>query len=105
LYIIFTDLEIQMAQAIVRKGIDATKGHSGFPPTTAVEASTDVFINKVGAVRMGDSYAPHCNSGCHVGKAMSTSTVFINNKPVHRMGDDLSCGDKAVVGSPNVFAG
>lgn len=94
-----------MAQAIIRKGVDKTKGHSGFPPTSAVRSSTNVFINGIGAVRAGDDYAPHCNSGCHVGKALSSSTVFVNNKPVHRKGDDLSCGDKAIAGSPNVYAG
>lgn len=94
-----------MGQAIIRKGVDATKGHSGFPPTTAIQASTNVFINNIGAVRQGDQYAVHCNSSCHQGKAMSSSTVFVNNKPVHRKGDKLSCGDQAIAGSPNVFAG
>ena len=32
------------------------------------------------------------------------TTVFVNNKPVIRVGDKTQCGDPAVGSSPNVYA-
>lgn len=36
-----------------------TVGHAGFPPSPAVEGSSDVFVEMTGVVRAGDAYAPH----------------------------------------------
>tara|TARA_Y100001963_G_C6782393_1_gene450699 strand:+ start:2996 stop:3280 length:285 start_codon:yes stop_codon:yes gene_type:complete len=94
-----------MGQSVIRKFADKSKGHKGFPPTHAKQASTDVFANGLGLVRLGDEYEKHCNSGCHKGKALSSSTVFVNGRPVHRRGDKTDCDDTAIAGSPNVFAG
>ena len=93
-----------MAQSIMRLG-DQSKGH-GYPPTPSIQASTDVLVNGIGAVRSGDKYAVHClGSSCHQGTAISGSTVLVNGKPVHRTNDPLSCGDTAGMGSPTVKAG
>ncbi|WP_322979008.1 PAAR domain-containing protein [Pseudomonas sp. C11] len=32
-------------------------------------------------------------------------TVFVNSKPIGRIGDPLACGSSVAAGSPNVFAG
>jgi uncharacterized Zn-binding protein involved in type VI secretion len=42
--------------------------------------------------------------GCHDGVASSGSpNVFVNGKPVCRIGDAISCGDTMATGSENVF--
>ena len=95
-----------MGQSIMRLG-DKSTGHSpGFPPTPSILASTNVMVNKRGAVRSGDKYQIHClGPSCHVGNAISSSTVRVNGKPVHRTGDQITCGDFAGMGSTNVKAG
>ncbi len=83
-------------------------GHDACPPTALVTASGDVIINRKGAGRVGDTYAPH---GCdvhpsHAGAiASGSSTVFINGKSAARIGDSVSCGGSVAQGSPNVFIG
>lgn len=95
-----------MGQSIMRLG-DKSLGHSpGFPPTPSIKASTDVMVNGKGAVRVGDKYQIHCSgSSCHIGSALSGSTVKVNGLSVHRTGDPIDCGDKAGIGSPTVKAG
>lgn len=95
-----------MGQPIMRLG-DKSTGHApGYPPTPSLVASTNVKVNGLGAVRMGDKYQIHCfGSSCHVGAAVSSSSVYVNKKPVHRTGDPIDCGDTAGIGSTNVKAG
>lgn len=93
-----------MGQNIVRLG-DKSTGHGAWGPNVPVKASTNVFVNGIGAVRLGDDYAPHKGPSTHPEKALSGATVFVNGKPVHRTGDPCSCGDTAGMGSANVFAG
>ena len=83
---------------IARMGIDAAGG-------AAVTGSTDVFINGVGAVRIGDVIAGHGDSP-HTTNQMTTgsATVFVNGIPVCRQGDVAQCGH-AISGSLNVSAG
>lgn len=94
-----------MGKQVTRLG-DQTAGH-GFPPVPSIKASTNVFAEKKGVVRVGDSYAVHCfNSSCHAGTAATGSrTVFVNGKQVHRVGDKNSCGDTVAQGASTVFAG
>lgn len=92
---------------ITRLG-DMTAGHDGFPPRPSIEASEDVFVEGIGAVRVGDAYAIHCNSTptCHDGRlAEGSSTVFVNGKPVGRVGDPVDCGDTVAFGATTVFCG
>ena len=56
-----------MGQPAVRKGVDKTKGHGKCKPVVAVQASDNVFINGIPAVRQGDAFKPHCK---HKGKAV-----------------------------------
>lgn len=93
-----------MGNPVFRQG-DKTIGHPPFPPTTAQQFSSDVFIDGKPAVRQGDKFVKHCGSGCHVGMATGSSTVFVNGKPLTRTGDKVTCGDKAGKGSSTVFAG
>lgn len=93
--------------AITRLG-DADTGHDACPPTSLVSASSNVFINGIGAGRVGDSYAPHsCPAhSAHSGViASGSSTVFINSRPAGRVGDSVSCGGSIAAGSGNVFVG
>ena len=96
-----------MGQAVCRKG-DSSTGHSGFYPRPNDQGSSDVFINGIGAHRQCDHWVVHCNPTpvCHDGVLSGGSgTVFVNGKPLGRVGDDISCGDVVATGSPNVFAG
>ena len=70
-----------MAQAAVRLG-DQCTGHGCFPPRVNIEASGNVFINSIGAHRVGDGWAVHCcGPVCHGGsQATGSSTVFVNGK-------------------------
>jgi uncharacterized Zn-binding protein involved in type VI secretion len=92
--------------AISRLG-DLTAGHDSFPPRPSDEASSDVFINGIGAVRIGDHFVTHCNPfTCHDGvDSAGSSTVFINGRAAARIRDSISCGDIIAAGSPSVFAG
>lgn len=91
-----------MGQPAVRKGVDKTKGHGKCKPVVAVQASDNVFINGIPAVRQGDAFKPHCK---HKGKAVGGGTVYINGKLAQRVGDKLTCGDTSAQGSSNVFMG
>jgi uncharacterized Zn-binding protein involved in type VI secretion len=91
--------------AVTRLG-DLCTGHGGWPPRPNNQASPDVFVNNIAVHRQGDSWAIHCNSSCHGGVTSSgSSTVFVNNKQIARIGDPVSCGSTIAQGSPNVFAG
>ena len=93
--------------AVARLG-DRCTGHGDFPARANVSASTDVLINGKGAHRQGDAWSSHCNPipVCH-GSTLSggCSTVFVNGKPLGRVGDSVACGGSVASGSPDVFAG
>ena len=89
---------------------DMSTGHPHcYPATPAVEASTDVFVNGKGLVRIGDTWASHGACSDHSPHSGSSSggsaTVFINGKGAVRIGDDISCGDTVAEGSSSVFIG
>lgn len=95
-----------MGSPVARIG-DNSAGHGGFPARPTAVGSADVFVNGLGAHRLGDAWPTHCNgSSCHGGVTASGSpTVFVNGKALARVGDPISCGDTIGEGSPNVFAG
>jgi uncharacterized Zn-binding protein involved in type VI secretion len=86
---------------------DVCTGHDCFPPRVNDEASDNVFINGIGAHRVGDHWITHCCTIiCHDGEAAEgSSTVFINGKAAVRIGDMISCGSASAQGSPSVFFG
>lgn len=85
---------------------DITEGHC-FPPRGSDTASSDVLVNGIPVVTVGDHYPAHtCGTETHDGVlAAGSSSVFVNGKPVGRVGDPVSCGDKVAQGSPDVIVG
>ena len=93
--------------SVVRIG-DSCTGHGGFPPRVNDFGSSDVFINGIGAHRVGDHWVTHCNPApsCHDSTLSSgSSTVFVNGQALGRIGDSIGCGSVCADGSNNVFAG
>lgn len=93
--------------AVTRIG-DPCSGHGAFPPRPSTSGSGNVFINGIGAVTVGDSYAVHCDPTptCHPGAlAGGSGGVMVNGKALGRIGDPVACGSVVAVGSSNVFAG
>lgn len=87
----------------VRLG-DKTIGHGCWPPTPLAGASSNVIINGIGAVRLGDNIIPHCCIICHDGiQASGSSNTYVNSLAMARVGDSISCGDSNAEGSPNVI--
>lgn len=75
----------------------------------AINGSTNVFINGLGALRVGDKGTHTGCCGSNEWKCSEGSlTVFINGKPAVRVGDTTThCGGKGVIisGSENVLIG
>lgn len=91
---------------------DKCTGHDCFPPRKSISGSSNVFINGIPALRVGDSFEVHCCTcddmphGCHDGILESgSSSIYVNGKPLGRIGDPVSCGSTVATGSGNVFAG
>lgn len=95
-----------MSQGALRL-YDVCSGHGCYASRTNISASLNVFINFRGAHRWGDVWAPHsCSGETHSGVLVGGSmTVFVNGRPLGRMGDAISCGSVAITGSLNVFSG
>jgi uncharacterized Zn-binding protein involved in type VI secretion len=75
----------------------------------AIIGSPDCMVNKLPALRVGDTgmHAICCGPNTW-SAAKGSSTVFINNKAAHRQGDeDTHCGGsgKLIAGSTNVVTG
>ena len=93
--------------AVVRLN-DTCTGHEDYPSRKNSEASVNVFVNNRGAHRVGDGWEVHCNliPECHSGVTSSgSSSVFVNDCALARIGDSVSCGSSCATGSDNVFAG
>lgn len=87
---------------------DNDSGHDKCPSRSLSSGSSNVFINKKGAGRVGDSYPVHsCDDHPpHSGAiASGSSSVFINGRKAGRVGDAVSCGGSVAQGSSNVFIG
>ena len=98
---------------VTRKDDVTTTGHGCSATTTVVGPSENVFCNTRGVERKGDPAAPHTipNSAtppvCVPHSAVinvGSSTVFVNNKAIARVGDSADAG-AITTGSSNVFAG
>lgn len=93
--------------AVTRLG-DGCTGHGSWPPRVNDSASEDVFVNGIGAHRQTDHWVTHCNPvpSCHDSTLSSgSSSVFVNDLQLGRIGDPIGCGSAVAAGSPNVFAG
>jgi len=85
---------------------DICTGHDCHPPRPVVECSTNVFIEKRGAVNASHMWSIHgCEGEAHPGTGAGTSTVNINGAPAMRVGDPLNCGSFCMTGANTVFIG
>ena len=92
-----------MARA-ARRG-DLSTGNDTCPTRPAKEGSPDVTFNDQAALREGDALVPHrcAIHGPGAGKsAGGSSTVFVNDRAVTRVGDDVDCGGQISTGSADV---
>lgn len=93
--------------AVTRLGVDASAGHCFNPRVTDSAGQSSVFVNGILGTVVGAHYPIHtCGKSSHDGVASAgSSSVFFGGKAVHRISDQISCGDISASGSPNVFAG
>lgn len=96
--------------AVSRIGDTIDTGHGCDGTTTLTGPSGDVFTNNIGTERQGDPTVSHRISGrnCSVSHTavvnVGSGTVFVNNKPIARIGDSADAGS-IISGSDSVFAG
>lgn len=86
---------------------DTASGHGCFPDSAAIGGSSNVGINGIAALRQSDAVAPHgCGKCTPHGRAVSggSPTVFVNGRPLARLGDEIDCGGSMAAGSGDVFA-
>lgn len=90
---------------------DGTTNHAPCGPGKCSTGSSDVIINGLQAFRVGDKDTPH---GIPRGSPPScvphvtpldrgSNNVFVNGKPLGRVGDSFSCGIRVASGSNNVI--
>lgn len=95
---------------VARIGDSIATGHGCDGTTTLTGPSGDVFANSLGVEREGDPTVVHAltGKGCSVSHAAAVNagsgTVYVNNKPIARVGDSADAGS-ITSGSPTVFAG
>lgn len=87
---------------------DGSGDKCAYPMTTTTgECSSKVFVGNIGVVRQGDKVAPHPKKGCDTdtsGLSSYSSKVFVEGKPIARIGDRY--GDNIIIsGSSKAFAG
>ena len=98
--------------AVTRFGDSSTTGHGCSGTTTVAGPSTNVKCNSKGVERKGDPTAGHTIPAgsppvCIPHAAFinaGSGTVFVNSKPIARVGDSADSG-AITTGSSNVFAG
>ena len=78
-------------QPVVRIG-DLSQGHDDYPPTTLAEGNGNVYANNIQIGVIGNAWAEHTQLNdpweSHVEHCASgSSSVFISNIPVSRVGD------------------
>lgn len=95
--------------AVARLGDSVSTNHGCSPTTTIASASSDVFIDGIGAATVGDVTAVHQYTGrhCEVPHVYTLSsgsgTVFVDGKALLRVGDGGS--ETVSAGSGTVSAG
>jgi len=74
-----------------------------------ITASSDYFVNGLGAARLYDKVEHNCPHNCGTGEITTASaTVIVNGRGVAREGDEVTYPGgkgKIVTASGNVFAG
>jgi uncharacterized Zn-binding protein involved in type VI secretion len=80
-------------------------GHDGYPSRPNISASEDVFCNDIAVHRQGDLWDIHCKESCHDAFTQDGSPdVFVNDLPLARVNDALSCGSLILTGSEDNFS-
>jgi uncharacterized Zn-binding protein involved in type VI secretion len=96
--------------AVARQNDSFSTGHGCTVTSTITGPSTDVFANGRGVERKGDPSVQHTiKSGRRcvphtVNIASGSGTVYVNGKPIARIGDSIDAGS-ITSGSADVFAG
>jgi uncharacterized Zn-binding protein involved in type VI secretion len=96
--------------AVARQGDSFSTGHGCTGESFLAGSSSDVFVDGIGIERQGDPCVEHTiKSGrrCspHVVTISSGSgSVFVNGRPIARVGDSIDAGS-ITSGSSTVFAG
>lgn len=85
--------------AAVRYG-DICTGHGRAGPRPNIGASDNVYINGLGAHRVGDAWAFH--KGHNSVQLSGSPDVYVNNQPLARVGDEIACGSRNAQGSTDV---
>ena len=102
-----TSIAVQIATALAGNVMLAGRMSTGhcFTPVVASSSAVGVQINGIAPVLEGDPYGgPHnCGDKFHPpGVAVCRQkSVLVNGKPVHLVGDAISCGDVAL-GPPSI---
>lgn len=98
-----------MPAAVRKDGKDEIQtGHDCDAVTYTDEGSDNVFVNKIGAVRLNDLCEQHFwpqNSSCVIHTLPLTTAspnVYVNNRKMGRKGDDYE-GEILISGSADVF--
>ena len=105
-----------MARSVAVTGAACTTGHGCDAVTTVLGGSPNVVVGNLGVLTKGDPLSPHTIKQTppllppcidHPGQIVNTgsATVFVNGKPIARVGDLVDIGGSITAGIPNVFAG
>ena len=105
-----------MGRPVAVTGAACTTGHGCDAVTTVLGGSSNVMIGMVGVLTQGDPLAVHTIEQVppllppcidHPGQIVNTgsATVFVNGKPIARVGDLVDIGGSITAGVGNVFAG
>ena len=87
---------------------DKASDHDGAPETPRTEASPNVHIVGIPAIRQGGAFQSHaCPDESEHSRSLAggSGSVFINGKPAGRVGDAISCGGIVIEGSPSLTIG
>ena len=82
-------------------------GHDDFQQRNPVTCSDSLFVTGLGVISIGDTWEFHEHGGKNHDSVQSTgsSSIFVNNKAVARIGDSIECGSTVMTGSDTVFFG
>ena len=104
-----------MARSVAVTGAACTTGHGCDAVTTVLGGSPNVVVGNLGVLTVGDPLSPHTINNTipippcidHPGQVVNTgsATVFVNGKPIARVGDLVDIGGAITAGIPNVVAG
>jgi len=90
---------------------DTVSVHECGVTPTAMNGSGDVYCNGISVHRVGDMNTSHpflpAVSGCpthSTALVKGSPNVYVNGKPLARLGDPYGCGISLTKGSPNVYS-